>query len=67
MKNPIFVEYYLHEQCECYKVLNPWTEYREEKLVLCRVNEGLTKAKQTAMSVLVRKLYKALNAKIEVK
>lgn len=44
MKNPIFIEHYTHEGCNCYKVLNPFTSYAEEKHVLCRESEGYEKA-----------------------
>jgi len=40
MANPIFIEYYPHEQCDCYKVKNPWTDYAEHKIVLCKVSDG---------------------------
>jgi len=40
----IFIEHYTHTGEAMYKILNPYTDYREEKLVLCSVNEGIEKA-----------------------
>ena len=34
-----FVEFYTHEGGDCWKFLNPFTEYREEKIVLGLVSE----------------------------
>lgn len=58
--NPIFIEYYPHEGCECYKVKNPWTKYREEKVVLCPVSEGIGRATVLAAQVLTQKMADAL-------
>ena len=60
MLNPIFIEYYPHEKCLCYKILNPWTEYREEKIVLCPTENGLDKAKTIAIGILNEILQEAL-------
>ena len=59
-QNPIFTEYYPHENCECYKVKNPWTKYREEKVVLCPVSDGIGRATVLAAQVLTEKLADAL-------
>ena len=40
----IFIEYYTHTGKAMYKILNPYTNYREEKLVLCFVSAGIEKA-----------------------
>ena len=58
--NPIFIEYYPHENCECYKVKNPWTKYHEEKVVLCPVSEGIGRATVLAAKVLTQKMADAL-------
>lgn len=58
--NPIFPEYYSHEGCECYKILNPFTEYAEEKIVLCRVDEGIERAKCEASRIIHVKLKTAM-------
>jgi hypothetical protein len=60
-KNPIFIEYYPHEGCECYKVLNPWTKYAQEKIVLCTVKDGIGKATVEAGKVLMQKMADALS------
>jgi hypothetical protein len=54
--NPIFVEYYSHEKCDCYKIKLPWSKYAEEKVVLCKVSEGMEYAKLVATGVLVKYL-----------
>jgi hypothetical protein len=40
----IFIEHYSHTNQPMYKILNPYTHYREDKLVLCPVSEGIEKA-----------------------
>lgn len=60
-QNPIFIEYYPHEQCECYKVRNPWTKYAGEKIMLCKVSEGIGRATVLAGQVLTEKLADALS------
>lgn len=55
-KNPIFIEYYSHEGCECYKVNNPWTKYAADKVVLCPVSKGLAKATALAKKALIDKV-----------
>jgi len=47
-RNPIFIEYYTHAGCDCYKVKLPWPQYAEEKLVLCKVSEGMDHARVVA-------------------
>ncbi len=59
-KNPIFIEYYSHEKCDCYKVRNPFTAYAKHTVVLCRVDEGIDKAKQLCAEVLSGALADAL-------
>jgi hypothetical protein len=46
-----FVEYHSHERADCYKILNPFTQYDEEKHVLCRVDEGFIKALKNAVKI----------------
>lgn len=41
--NPIFIEYYPHTNCKCYKIKLPWADYTEEKVVLCSVTAGIGK------------------------
>lgn len=40
MKNPIYVEYYSHDDCLCYKLDNPWTRYRKHTVVLGTVKDN---------------------------
>lgn len=60
MKNPIFLEYYSHLNCNCYKVLLPYSRYGQEKIVLCTESEGIEEAKKLALQVLTENLKKAL-------
>lgn len=64
-KNPIFIEHYRHESSDCYKILNPWTGYRQEKLVLCKVDEGIELAKERAKKYLAEQLENALGLELE--
>ncbi len=64
-KNPIFIEYYSHENCDCYKVLNPWTTYAEEKFVLCKVSEGIDLAKKLCELKLFKEMLSALEQPIK--
>jgi hypothetical protein len=65
MKNPIFIEYYSHESCPCYKMCLPYTSYREEKLVLCRMDEGIEKAKEIAKRELLKRIEEAFREPVE--
>lgn len=51
-RNPIFVEYYSHEGCNCYKLNLPWPRYAEEKVVLCRESAGFDRAREIAVEIL---------------
>lgn len=63
--NPIFLEYYYHEDCRCYKVLNPWTKYAEDKRVLCREDEGYELALIRAKDYLTKCLEEAFQSPIK--
>ncbi len=52
--NPIFIQYYSHEGCDCYKINLPWTKYARETMVLCPVSEGYESAKRIAQAVIVK-------------
>lgn len=62
LKSPIFIEIYFHEGCDCYKMLNPWSQYKEYKIVLCPVSDGIEKARKLAKE----ELTKIMNAVIEL-
>ena len=57
--NYMFPEYYSHRGKLMWKILNPYTSYQEEKLVLCPVEEGLLKS-------LVLAIFKISEAKIKI-
>ena len=54
--NPIFIEYCPHEDCDYYKINNPWTIYRKETIVLCPAREGIDKAHQLAMEFFAKQI-----------
>ena len=64
MINPIFIEYYSHESSDCYKILLPWPRFKEEKIVLCKVSDGVEKAKIIARGYIVKHLETALTRDI---
>lgn len=47
-KNPIYIEWYSHENCECYKINLPWSLYNKHTVVLCKVSDGIECAKEKA-------------------
>jgi hypothetical protein len=59
--NFVFVEYYTHTNSDCYKILNPYTKYKEDKQVLCKVEEGLKLALKTAVEVITQEKDKFYN------
>lgn len=59
--NPIYIEYYVHEGCECYKIDLPWTRYNKATSVLCKVEEGIEFARLIAIGVIQRHLNEVLH------
>jgi len=57
--NFLFIEFYSHEDCDMYKILNEYTGYREDKLVLCKVSDGIEMALDLAIEYIIikRKFY----------
>lgn len=47
--NFLFIEYYTHTSCDMYKILNEFTKYKTDKLVLCKVTDGIEKALDLAL------------------
>lgn len=45
----LFIEYYTHTNCKMYKIKNIYTKYKEEKIVLSPVSEGIEKALNLAI------------------
>lgn len=64
MANPIYIEYYSHERSNCYKVKNPWTRYASETIVLCKVSDGIDKAKELCIKVLNEKMLEAFKESV---
>ena len=54
MSNPIYVEYYSHENDYCYMIGLPWTNYAKEIMVLCKISEGYQAARSIAQDVIVK-------------
>lgn len=44
-----FIEYYSHDDAHCWKVLNKHTPYREDKMVLCKMDAGIRVALERAI------------------
>ena len=59
-KDPIFVDYYTHENSDCFKINLPFTAYNKDTLVLCPVSEGLKKAKELALEHLTKHIQEAI-------
>ena len=53
--NFLFIEYYSHTGEKMYKINNQFTHYREEKLVLCSVNDGIEEALDLAIEHIAKK------------
>lgn len=61
-ENPIYIEFYSHEACDCFKIEIPWTAYRKEIEVLCKVSDGYEKAKAQAKDLLNNRLNSVLES-----
>lgn len=48
-----FIEYYPHSDCDMYKILNEYTKWKEEKIVLSPVSEGFEKALDIAIDYFI--------------
>lgn len=47
-----FVEYYSHDECDCWKILNVFTKYKQDKIVLCKMSDGIELALTRAIKVI---------------
>ena len=65
--NPIYIEYYSHEECDCYKIDIPWTSYAKSTVVLCPVSDGTARARLIAVGVINQKLADAIRGDINIK
>jgi len=52
--NFIFPEYYTHTHKIMWKILNPYNNYSEEKLVLCGIDEGIEKSLDLAITYITK-------------
>jgi hypothetical protein len=62
--NPIYIDYYSHENCDCYKIDIPWTCYAQDIRVLCRVDEGIETARCLAIGIIIKYLIEILEEDI---
>jgi len=53
--NFLIVEYYTHSNAEMYKICNEFTDFREEKMVLCSVEDGIEEALNLAIPYIAKK------------
>jgi hypothetical protein len=53
--NFLFIEYYTHENCEMYKILNEYTNFNKDKLVLCKVSDGIEHAIDLAIEHITKR------------
>ena len=58
--NPLYIDYYSHRGCYCYKIDLPWSKYWRHTVVLCDVSEGFELAKKRAVKVIAEHLKYAL-------
>ena len=54
MSNPIYIEYYCHENADCYKIDLPWGRYSKDTRVLCKVSSGYEYAQLLAVGIIMR-------------
>ena len=52
--NFLFIEYYSHENCDMYKILNEYTHYNKDKIVLCKVSDGIELAVDLAIEQILK-------------
>lgn len=67
VKNPLYLEYYSHVNCKCYKIDIPWSTYLKHTIVLCTESEGVDKATKLAKIELIKFLDAALLKPVEEK
>lgn len=53
--NVPFVEFYSHEDTECWKIFNSFTKYGGEKIVLCKFSGGVENALTIAISEITKR------------
>jgi len=65
--NPVYIKYYSHEGCDCYKIDLPWTKYAKYTQVLCPVDHGYMTAERLATGVLLAHLKEVLEQDVQRK
>jgi hypothetical protein len=50
--NPIYIEYSSHDGADCYKIDIPYSRYKRETNVLCKVSQGYNHAKLIAIGLI---------------
>lgn len=58
--SPIYVEYYSHENCDCFKVDLPYAKYNKHTIVLCKESQGYEYAKTIAIGGIIQHLMEVL-------
>lgn len=53
--NFLFIEYYPHTNTQMWKILNEHTKFKQDKVVLCPVIDGIEKALDVAIKELSEK------------
>ena len=58
--SPIYIEYYSHDNCDCFKIDLPWSQFVKDVRVLCPVSSGIDYAKLLAVGVIQAHLAEVL-------
>lgn len=53
----IFVEWYSHESSDCYKIVNVYTDFGKDTIVLCKRSDGIRLALKLAI-IQIHKCFK---------
>ena len=51
--SPIYLEYYSHDNCNCFKIDMPYPKYNKHVMVLCKESDGYNYAKTIAIGVII--------------
>ena len=65
MKSPIYIDFYTHENADCYKIDLPWTRYGKDTRVLCKVSDGYETAQLIAIGVITKNLIDSMKNNVE--
>ncbi len=64
-ENPIFVEYHSYLDADCYKILLPWPDCKEDKQVLCLESDGIIEARIIASQVMEKHMIEAFSRPVK--